>query len=267
MSLTVPKNRRGTIRGLLGNYNWKAEDDLQTRDGKSLPMNPSYDQLYKVFGKSWRVSQDESLFDYGAGETAATFAWLDFPQKVLTLADFSAQQKQEAEKVCRSVGVTNAALLESCLFDVLVTGDGSFANISAYVQSKAKVTANVTPLVEQSKPTSSAEKETAKPYSNRLISSVTNINYSRLRDLLEVKNWSEADDATWSLIYAGLRKLYPPSPSSGLFSPGGVNAFRSILCEDLRIIDQLWESASGGKYGFSAQKQIWKKWGSPTFTD
>jgi hypothetical protein len=268
VNLTVPKNRRGTIRGLLGNNNGKAEDDLQTRDGKSLPMNPSYDQLYNVFGKSWRVSQDESLFDYGAGETAATFALLDFPQKVLTLADFSAQQKQEAEKVCRSAGVSNAALLESCLFDVLVTGDRSFANISAYVQSKVKVTANVTPLVEQSKPTSSAEKETAKPSSNRLISSVTNINYSRLRDLLEVKNWSEADDETWSLIYAGLRKLYPPtSPSSGLFSPGGVNAFRSILCEDLRIIDQLWESASGGKYGFSAQKEIWKKWGSPTFND
>jgi hypothetical protein len=116
VSVTVPKNRRGTIRGLLGNYNGKAEDDLQTRDGRSLPQNASYDQLYKVFGKSWRISQDESLFDYGAGETAATFALLDYPQKVLTLADFSAQQKQEAEKICRSAGVTNAALLESCMF-------------------------------------------------------------------------------------------------------------------------------------------------------
>lgn len=243
VNLTVPKNRRGTIRGLLGNYNGKAEDDLQTRDGKSLPTNPSYDQLYKVFGKSWRISQDESLFDYGAGETVATFALLDFPEKVLTLADFSVQQKQEAEKVCRSAGVTNSALLESCLFDVLVTGDRSFANISAYVQSKVKVTANVTPLTGQKKPTVPKNQPGIS-----LISKKSGVNYTRLRDFLAAgKIWEADKETTKAMKQAATR--------------GFVYRMDNFPCEDLKTINQLWLHYSNGIFGFSILKEIYESLG------
>jgi len=155
IKVTVPKSRLSKMYGLLGNYNNSPNDDLKTRQGKVVGINPNYDQLYKEYGNSWRIPQPESLFAYEVGETSATFTNLNFPKKVLTLADFTTQQKQEAERVCRSAGVTASAMLESCMFDVLVTGDRSFANVSAYVQSEVKVTATVTPT-ESPKPQPSA---------------------------------------------------------------------------------------------------------------
>jgi len=155
IKVTVPKSRLSKMYGLLGNYNNSPNDDLKTRQGKVVGINPNYDQLYKEYGNSWRIPQPESLFAYEVGETSATFTNLNFPKKVLTLADFTTQQKQEAERVCRSAGVTASAMLESCMFDVLVTGDRSFANVSAYVQSEVKVTATVTPI-ESPKPQPSA---------------------------------------------------------------------------------------------------------------
>ncbi|NCS01702.1 MAG: hypothetical protein GPJ06_05870 [Microcystis aeruginosa G13-11] len=155
IKVTVPKSRISKMYGLLGNYNNIPNDDLKTRQGKVVGINPNYDQLYKEYGNSWRIPQPESLFAYEVGETSATFTNLNFPKKVLTLADFTTQQKQEAERVCRSAGVTSSAMLESCMFDVLVTGDRSFANVSAYVQSEVKVTATVTPT-ESPKPQPSA---------------------------------------------------------------------------------------------------------------
>jgi hypothetical protein len=155
IKVTVPKSRLSKMYGLLGNYNNNPNDDMKTRQGKVVGINPNYDQLYKEYGNSWRIPQPESLFAYEVGETTATFTNLNFPKKVLTLADFTTQQKQEAERVCRSAGVTASAMLESCMFDVLVTGDRSFANVSAYVQSEVKVTATVTPT-ESPKPQPSA---------------------------------------------------------------------------------------------------------------
>ena len=148
IKVTVPKSRLSKMYGLLGNYNNNPNDDMKTRQGKVVGINPNYDQLYKEYGNSWRIPQPESLFAYEVGETTATFTSLNFPKKLLTLADFTTQQKQEAERVCRSAGVTASAMLESCMFDVLVTGDRSFANVSAYVQSEVKVTANVTPTTK-----------------------------------------------------------------------------------------------------------------------
>ena len=48
-------------------------------DGTVLPQPLTSDQLYNVYGNSWRVSQATSLFDYGSGQTTQTFTDLNFP--------------------------------------------------------------------------------------------------------------------------------------------------------------------------------------------
>jgi hypothetical protein len=37
---------------------------------------------------------------------------------------------------------------------------------------------------------------------------------------------------------------------------------RSMLCKHLKTIDQLWRQASGSRFGFGIQRQIWEvlKW-------
>ena len=90
-----------------------------------------------------------------------------------------------------------------------------------------------------------------------LISKATGINYSRLSYLLAARKWKEADRVTTvRMLQAAGREL------QGWLLPEDLNKFS---CEDLRIIDRLWLDSSQGKFGFSVQKEIWQKNGSPTF--
>ncbi len=89
-----------------------------------------------------------------------------------------------------------------------------------------------------------------------LISKTTGVDYNRLRDLLEVGKWQEADRETTRIMLqaAGRQKV-------GWFRREDINKFS---CEDLRIIDRLWLESSQGKFGFRVQKEIWQRNGSPT---
>jgi hypothetical protein len=129
------------------------------------------------------------------------------------------------------------------MFDVLVTGDRSFANVSAYVQSEVKVTANVTPTTKPTVPKSQP--------GISLISKTTGINYTlhnRLRDFLAAGNWEEANQETEEVIemIRYIRTFYD---------------WNKFPCEDLRIINQLWLHYSNGKFGFSVQKEIYESLG------
>ena len=89
-----------------------------------------------------------------------------------------------------------------------------------------------------------------------LISRTTDINYARLSKLLEARKWKEADqETTERMLQAAGRE------QEGWLWEEDLNKFS---CEDLRIIDQLWLDSSQGKFGFSVQKEIWQKNGSPT---
>ncbi len=139
--------------GLLGNLNGEPSDDLRTRKGKLVPTknNSTYgqlstalnnllpvpvalskvetiffDQLYKDFGNSWRISQAESLFDYGSNQSTKTFTKRGFPNKYISLSSFLPPQLREAEKICQRAGVTGD-LLDGCIFDVANTGEAGFA--------------------------------------------------------------------------------------------------------------------------------------------
>ncbi|MDJ1180442.1 VWD domain-containing protein [Roseofilum sp. BLCC_M91] len=147
----------GQFTGLLGNLNGNPGDDLRTRSGNVLPSKSSYgqvrdvvtrivpipgaipvrrienavfNQLYKNFGNSWRISQSESLFDYAPGQTTETFTDKSFPRRYKTMDMLSAQQIREAEQTCLEAGV-EPDLLEGCIFDVGFTGDRSFAQAAA----------------------------------------------------------------------------------------------------------------------------------------
>jgi hypothetical protein len=85
-----------------------------------------------------------------------------------------------------------------------------------------------------------------------LISRSTAVNYTNLRDLLAAGKWKEADEETTRAMLQA---------ANGYFYPGDIGSFS---CEDLRIIDQLWLSASKGKFGFSVQREIYESLGGTT---
>lgn len=76
--------------------------------------------------------------------------------------------------------------------------------------------------------------------------------YQRLEYLLKTAQWREADDETVRVI----AKLMPGRPSKHGCTSIEVS---QISTKVLRTINRLWLEASDGRFGFSAQKQIWQR--------
>ena len=91
------------------------------------------------------------------------------------------------------------------------------------------------------------------PTKSTLISKVTGVDYTPLRDLLAAGEWKEADQETATVMARAV----------GRESQGGLDEedMDNFPCEDLRIINQLWLRYSGDKFGFSVQKEIYESLG------
>lgn len=116
------------LHGLLGELDG---DSLVTRQGQQLTEPVAFDQLYRVYGESWRITQSESLFDYGPGEDTETFTDRSFPEAPPSLADVSPEQLEMAARICRNADVSDPILLGACTLDVATTGNPDFATSAA----------------------------------------------------------------------------------------------------------------------------------------
>ena len=75
-------------------------------------------------------------------------------------------------------------------------------------------------------------------------------NFILLRDLLAERRWQEADELTKDKIFklAGL----------SIYDPKDYQNIKNISCSHLIIIDKLWQENSEGKFGFSAQYEVYQ---------
>ncbi|MFI9815591.1 VWD domain-containing protein [Saccharothrix variisporea] len=122
--------RRGTLSGLLGDFDGNRDDDLTPRGGTPLPQPPSFEQRYRQFGDSWRVTQPESLFDYAPGQDTTTFTDRSLPAGETVIPD---DRRASATAACRLAGVRD--LLEQCVLDTALTGQPVFAVSTAESES------------------------------------------------------------------------------------------------------------------------------------
>lgn len=128
----IAEERAGAVSGLLGNSNGEIDDDLVLADGTLLGRRVASDILYGAFSDSWRITQDESLFVYGPGETTETFTDRNFPNRVVELEDLDPEVVAAAEAIVRAAGLTEGTLaFRNAVFDVAMTGDPAFAQAAA----------------------------------------------------------------------------------------------------------------------------------------
>lgn len=115
--------------GMLGDNNGDPANDLVTRSGVQLDSDADddFETFYSTYIDSWRISEDESLFHYEAGESTASFAVDGFPATDSAASDLLPDIRTAAEEVCTGVGVPADQFLENCVLDVGLTGDTSFA--------------------------------------------------------------------------------------------------------------------------------------------
>ncbi|BAY64250.1 hypothetical protein NIES22_43450 [Calothrix brevissima NIES-22] len=152
-------NQPQRISGLLGDFNGKPDDDQKIRGGSALASKSTYgdvkkvldlvgigqlplsldgaeklyfDQVYKDFGNSWRVKQQESLFDYPKGKTTVNYTDTSFPDKYLKLEMLSSDQIEKARHACTEAKVSQD-LMEGCIFDVGFSGFSEFARTTAEI--------------------------------------------------------------------------------------------------------------------------------------
>jgi hypothetical protein len=80
--------------------------------------------------------------------------------------------------------------------------------------------------------------------------------YKALVNYLANGRWQEADQETNSVMLTVAERT-----QQGYLD---VDDIKNFPCDDLQTIDQLWVKFSGGRFGFSVQKQIWIECGRPT---
>jgi YVTN family beta-propeller protein len=135
LNVSVAPARKGHLVGLLGNADGNAANDFTTRAGVVLPNPPAQADLYGQFSSSWRISQAESLFDYGTGQTTATFTDLAFPYADVTVGGLPASTVTSATATCKAATVTSEPYLDDCILDLAETGDLSLATAAGGAQS------------------------------------------------------------------------------------------------------------------------------------
>ena len=134
VNLWVPPSPDNDLEGLLGNSDGDPSNDLRLKDGTQLPADASATVLHTDFADSWRISNDESLFTYGEGESTETFTDRTFPQSYVTIHDLSAEQIVEATAKCEEAGVQAGPPFNGCILDLALTADDSFASSAAQRQ-------------------------------------------------------------------------------------------------------------------------------------
>jgi hypothetical protein len=81
------------------------------------------------------------------------------------------------------------------------------------------------------------------------LNSNTGVDYTKLKALLSNGKWQEANQETWNVMCQAANK--------NIGSVLTAEEMKQISCDDLQTIDTLWRKYSNGRYGFSAQNQIY----------
>jgi hypothetical protein len=77
------------------------------------------------------------------------------------------------------------------------------------------------------------------------------VDYSKLKEYLKEGKWREAEDETRAKL------IEAAGPDARDRNWVYWTEVRSIPKEDMRTLDALWASASGGRFGYRTQREIW----------
>ncbi len=128
LGMRLPDSLSGEVLGLLGNADGNLNNDFTGRNGTVLAARPTATLIHTSFADNWRISDEESLFTYEPGESTSTFTDPSFPDQISRLSDLTPEQRELAEAICRSFGITDPFLFDSCVLDVGISdGDSVFA--------------------------------------------------------------------------------------------------------------------------------------------
>ena len=131
----------GMVQGLLGDFDGNPENDWKVPN-QELPVNNVED-----FAEAWRLTPQESLFVYDEGVDGE--AYTDQQFRATTLDDFPEYEQRQARALCSQLRVSEA-VMESCVFDVLVAGESYGRNSYGPVMDMLAGTKSIDTIVQES---------------------------------------------------------------------------------------------------------------------
>lgn len=139
LSLHLPESYWGRTSGLLGDADGDPSNDLVDRDGNLIALEDTWAQVYDdAFKEAYRLDPADSMFvadeggvDYHADEMR------EYPREVLDLSSFDGTLQDAARRLCGATGL-EGELLETCIFDVLVSGDDTYADQAARSAARSR---------------------------------------------------------------------------------------------------------------------------------
>lgn len=181
--LNVDVHRTNATKGIMGAIaprSWLPK----LPDGTSIGPRPEslherFVQLYGKFADAWRVTDKTSLFDYAPGTSTATFTNKNWPAENAQSCSISNHIPlppiglEVAKQLCRDIIDSN--MRANAIFDVMVTGEASFAK--AYLATQQiQISATET--------TVKASKDTTKHNESVTFTATVNRKYSVGKDAL-----------------------------------------------------------------------------------
>ncbi|MBP9805096.1 MAG: VWD domain-containing protein, partial [Candidatus Accumulibacter sp.] len=137
----------GSLRGLLGNFDGNAANDLATRGGTVFSPTISFSDLYGSFANSWRISQAESLFDYRPGESTASFTGPDCPSSATSLHLVNPDCAAEATSFLDAAHVTDPTLRAAAILDYGLTCNSEFLQSVLTIETPQQTAKIIDPLI------------------------------------------------------------------------------------------------------------------------
>jgi hypothetical protein len=122
VTFTPPSSWQGLTRGLLGDRDGIAGNDLRLADDSFLVPPFTWEDFYLRYAAAHRVTEDDTLFDYGPGQSALTFQRLTLPGRPATPDSLPPDLRHAAEEICAATGVEHPTLLDACVLDVACSG-------------------------------------------------------------------------------------------------------------------------------------------------
>ncbi|MGV3613227.1 MAG: VWD domain-containing protein [Fluviicola sp.] len=122
--------------GILGNANGRASDDFDVRNNMGGISSSNWNMgvfgstnqrdqvlekeylafLAKDFARQYRITQNESLFDYGFNQSTFAFTDESFPRVHRTLGDMNQDDYRRAQRECERRGFSGSDL-SACIYD------------------------------------------------------------------------------------------------------------------------------------------------------
>ncbi|KAL5015499.1 hypothetical protein ScPMuIL_009769 [Solemya velum] len=114
------KEFKGTLRGLLGNYDGDPSNDFVPRSGPMIPTDSSLGEIHNEFASTWAITTEESLFTYPVGRNHGSYQNTRFTP-VLEYPDIDTVP-EEVRNICLNS--------MECFFDYVATGSLNVARTS-----------------------------------------------------------------------------------------------------------------------------------------